>query len=139
MFYCIVLYCIVLYCIVLYCIVLYCIVLYFIVLYFIVLYCTDCIVLYCRLLNVSFYKSEYTLIKNNMKQIQGLHKTVHLLQNEHAHLFSRNQVLHKTVHLLQNEHAHLFSRNQVFIKFLICLVFCAVFIDSGSEFQILGP
>ena len=46
---------------------------------------------------------------------------------------------HKTAHLLQNEHAHLFSRNQVLIKFLNCLVFCAVFIDSGSEFQILGP
>ena len=58
------LYCIVLYCIVLYCIVLYCIVLY-------------CIVLYCRLFNVSFYNSEYTLIKTNMKQFQGLHKTVH--------------------------------------------------------------
>ena len=110
MYYCIVSYCIVLYCIVLYCIVLYCIVLYCIVLY--------CIVLYCRLFNVSFYNSEYTLIKTNMKQFQGLHKTDYLLQNEHAHLFSRYKVL---------------------IKFLNCLVFCAVFIDSGSEFRILGP
>ena len=76
------------------------------------------IVLYCRLFNVSFYNIEYTLIKTNMKQFQGLHKTVHSLQNEYAHLFSRNQVL---------------------IEFLNCLVFCAVFIDSGSEFQILGP
>ena len=83
--------------------------------YCIVLYC---FVLYCRLFNVSFYNSEYTLIKTNMKQCQGLHKTVHLLQNEHAHLFSRNQVL---------------------IKFLNCLVFCAVFFNSGSDFQILGP
>ena len=64
---------------------------------------------YCRLFNVSFYNSEYTLIKTNMKQFQGLHKTVHLLQDEHAHLFSRNLVL---------------------IKLLNCLVFCAVFIDS---------
>ena len=47
------------------------------------------------------------------------------------------QGLHKTVHSLQNEHAHLFSRNQVLIKFLKCLVFYAVFIDSGSDFQIL--
>ena len=76
------------------------------------------IVLYCRLFNFSFYNSEYTLIKTKIK---------------------RFQVLHKTVHLLQNEHAHLLSRNQVLIKFLNCLVFCAVFIDSGSEFQILGP
>ena len=33
----------------------------------------------------------------------------------------------------------LFSGNQVLIKLLNCLVFCAVFIDSESEFQILGP
>ena len=95
--YCIVLYCIVLYCIVLYCIVSYRIVLYCIVLYCIVLYCIVlyCIVLYCRSFNVSFFKSEYTLIKTNMKQFQGLHETVHLLPNEHAHLFSRNQILIK--------------------------------------------
>ena len=34
-------------------------------------------VLYCIVFNVSFYNSEYTLIKTNMKQFQGLHKTVH--------------------------------------------------------------
>ena len=62
----------------------------------------DCIVLY-RLFDVSFYNSERTLIKTNIKQFQGLHKTDYLLQNEHAHLFSRNQVL---------------------IKSLNCLVFC---------------
>ena len=31
------------------------------------------------------------------------------------------------------------SRSQVLIQFLNCLVFCAVFIDSRSEFQFLGP
>ena len=41
--------------------------------------------LYCILFYVSFYNSEYTLIKTNMKRFQGLHKTVNLLQNEHAH------------------------------------------------------
>ena len=45
-----------------------------------------CIVLY-RLFNVSFYNSENTLIKTNIKQFQGLHRTDYLLQNEHAHLF----------------------------------------------------
>ena len=76
--------------------------------YCIVLYC---IVLYCRLFNVSFYNSEYTLIKTNMKQFQGLHKTVHSLQNEHAHLFSRNKVL---------------------IKFLNCLVLSSMYDADGS-------
>ena len=59
--------------------------------------------LYCRLFKVNFYNSEYTLIRTNMKQFQGLHKTVHLLQNEHAHLFSRNQVLIKFLNLKSSE------------------------------------
>ena len=71
-----------------------------------------------RLFNVSFYNSESTLIKTNMKQFQGMHKTDCFLQSKHVHLFSRNQVL---------------------FKFLNCLVFFAVFNDSGSEFQILCP
>ena len=121
--YCIALHCIALYCIVLYCIVLYCIVSYCIVSYCIVLHCIalHCLVLYCIVLYciVDYLMLIFIFqIKTSMKQFQGLHKTVHLLQNEHVHLFSRNQVL---------------------IKFLKCLEFCAVFIDSRSEFQILGP
>ena len=55
-----------------------------------------------------------TLIQTNDKQLQGLHKTVHLLQKEHTHIFSRNQVL---------------------IRFFNSFEFRAVLIPSGIEFQ----
>ena len=80
------------------------------------LYFIYCIVL-C-LFNVSFYNSGCSLIQTNIKQFQGLHKALHLMHEEHVHLFSWNQIL---------------------IRFLNCLAFWAVLISSGSEFQIFGP
>ena len=72
--------------------------------------------MYCFVdyLNVSFYNSEYTLINTNMKQFQGLHKTVHLLQNKLGHF------------------------DHILITFLNCLVFCAVFSGSSDFWNVKG-
>ena len=46
------------------------------------------------------------------------------------------QRLHESNHLLQEEHVHLLKRNQVLINVFNCLAFWAVFISSGNKYHV---